>query len=559
LVISDYTTAMMLDDIDLDEIQEENARQLVWRLLNLIEDLSADLRDAQIENQGLRDEVNRLKGEQGKPNIKANRAKPARSDYSSEKERRKSRPRKKRNKKAAIRIDREQVLKVEPSSLPADAEFKGYEDVVVQDVVFRTDNVCFHKEKYHATSTGKSYLAELPRGYEGEFGPGIKALTLTLYFGAGISEPKILELYADAGVQISKGEVSQLLIKGQEAFHAEKEAVYEAGLRSSPWQHIDDTGTRVNGQNWHCHIVCNPLYTLYHTLSGKDRLSVLDVLRQGRERVFRLNEEALGYLTSLSLPQAARQTLLAWCDEQDLDEEVFLNRMDTHLPKLGRLQRKAIIDAAAVAAYHAEAGVPLVRLLVCDDAPQFKWLTEDIGLCWVHEGRHYKKLTPAIALHRQQLVDFVKQFWDFYKQMLAYQRQPSPQERCRLEAEFDRLFSTVTGYAALDARIAKTREKKASLLMALQHPEIPLHNNPAEWEVRRRVRKRDVSFGPRTADGVRAWDTFMSLAATTRKLGISFYQYIHDRISKANQIPPLASLIETRANDLALGASWSTA
>jgi hypothetical protein len=166
-------------------------------------------------------------------------------------------------------------------------------------------------------------------------------------------------------------------------------------------------------------------------------------------------------------------------------------------------------------------------------------------------------LTPAIALHRQQLVDFVKQFWDFYQQMLAYQRQPSPQVRCRLEAEFDQLFSTVTGYEALDARIAKTREKKVSLLMALQHPEIPLHNNPAEWEVRRRVRKRDVSFGPRTADGVRAWDTFMSLAATTRKLGISFYQYIHDRISKTNQIPPLASLIQTRANELALGASWS--
>ena len=550
---------MMLDDIDLNDIQEENDRQLVKRLLNLIEDLSADLRDAQAEIQRLRDEVNRLKGEQGKPNIKANRSKPSRSDYSSEKERRTSRPRRKRSKKASVRIDREQVLKVAPSSLPADAEFKGYEDVVVQDVVFRTDNVCFHKEKYYAASTAKSYLAELPRGYEGEFGPGIKALTLTLYFGAGISEPKILELYADAGVQISKGEVSQLLIKGQEAFHAEKEAVYEAGLRSSPWQHIDDTGTRVNGQNWHCHIVCNPLYTLYHTLSGKDRLSVLDVLRQRRERVFRLNEEALGYLTSLSLPKTARQTLLTWCAERDLDEAACLNRLETHLPALSRLQRKAIIDAAAVAAYHAELGVPLVRLLVCDDAPQFKWLTEDIALCWVHEGRHYKKLRPAIALHRQQLVDFVKQFWDFYKQMLAYQRQPNPQERCRLEAEFDELFSTVTGYDALDARIAKTREKKASLLMALQHPEIPLHNNPAEWEVRRRVRKRDVSFGPRTPDGVRAWDTFMSLAATTRKLGISFYQYIHDRISKANQIPPLASLIETRANELALGASWSIA
>jgi hypothetical protein len=551
--------ATMLDEIDLSDIQEENARQLVVRLLNLIEALSADLRDAQVEIQRLRDEVNRLKGEQGKPHIKANTSQPPRSDHSSEKERRKPRQRKKRSKKAAVRIDREQVLKVERSSLPADAEFKGYEDVVVQDVVFGTDNVCFHKEKYYAASTGKTYLAELPRGYAGQFGPGIKALTVTLYFGAGISEPKIVELYAYAGVQISKGEVSQLLIKGQDAFHAEKEAVYEAGLRSSPWQHTDDTGTRVNGQNWHCHIVCNPLYTTYHTLPGKDRLSVLDVLRNGRERVFRLNDEALGYLKSLPLPKAARQTLLAWCAEQDLDEAVFLNRLDTHLPKLGRLQRKAIIDAAAVAAYHAEVGVPVVRLLVCDDAPQFKWLTEDMALCWVHEGRHYKKLTPAIALHRQRVVDFLKQFWDFYDQMLTYQHQPSPQERCRLEAEFDQLFSRVTGYAALDARIAKTREKKVSLLMALQHPEIPLHNNPAEWEVRRRVRKRDVSFGPRTPDGVRAWDTFMSLVATTRKLDISFYQYVHDRISRAYQIPPLASLIGTRAKELALGASWSIA
>jgi hypothetical protein len=550
---------MMLDEIDLSGIQEENARQLVVRLLNLIEALSADLRDAQVEIQRLRDEVNRLKGEQGKPNVKANTPQPPRPDHSSEKERRKPRPRQKRSKKAAIRIDREQVLKVDQASLPADAEFKGYEDVVVQDVVFGTDNVCFHKEKYYAASTGKSYLAELPRGYEGQFGPGIKALALTLYFGAGMSEPKILELYAYAGVQISKGEVSRLLIKGQDAFHAEKEAVYEAGLRSSPWQHTDDTGTRVNGQNWHCHIVCNPLYTTYHTLPGKDRLSVLDVLRQGRERVFRLNDEALGYLKSLSLPKATRQTLLAWCDDQDLDEVVFLNRLDTHLPNLGRLQRKAIIDAAAVAAYHAEVGVPVVRLLVCDDAPQFKWLTEDMALCWVHQGRHYKKLTPAIALHRDHVAGFLKQFWDFYDQMLSYQHQPSPQERCRLEAEFDRLFSSVTGYDALDARIAKTREKKVSLLMALQHPEVPLHNNPAEWEVRRRVRKRDVSFGPRTPDGVRAWDTFMSLAATTRKLGISFYHYIHDRISRTNQIPPLANLIETQAKELALGASWSIA
>jgi len=549
----------MLEDIDLTGIQDENARQLIVRLLNLIEDLSADLRDAQVENQRLRDEVNRLKGEQGKPNIKANTPKPVRVNHSSERERHKPRQHTKRSKKATIPIDREQILEVDRATLPADAEFKGYEEVVVQDVVFRTDNVCFHKQKYYAASTSQTYLAELPRGYEGQFGPGIKALTLALYYGGQMSEPKIQELFEDAGVRISAGEVSNLLIKKQDTFHAEKDAVYEAGLRSGPWQHTDNTGTRVNGQNQHCHIVCNPLYTTYHTTPGKDRLSVLDVLRNGRERVFRLNDEALGYLEPVSLSKATRQTLLTWCGEQDLDEGTFLNRLDTYLPSLGKQQRKAVIDAAAVAAYHAEEGVPIVRLLVCDDAPQFNWLTEEMGLCWVHEGRHYKKLTPVLPLHQCQLEDFRKQFWEFYDQLLTYQQKPSPEECPRLAAEFDRLFATVTGYDALDARIAKTRDKKESLLMVLKHPEIPLHNNPSELEARQRVRKRDVSFGPRTQDGVEAWDTFMTLAATTRKLDISFYQYIHDRISRTNQIPPLASLIEARAQELALGASWSIA
>jgi len=128
--------------------------------LNLIESLAADLRDAQAENQRLRDENNRLKGEQGRPKVKANTSKPAVGDHSSEQERLRPRPRVKHSKKATIRIDRDQVLAVEPTLLPADAEFKGYEDVVVQDLVFRSDNICFHKQKYYAASTGTTYLDE---------------------------------------------------------------------------------------------------------------------------------------------------------------------------------------------------------------------------------------------------------------------------------------------------------------------------------------------------------------------------------------------------------------
>jgi len=241
---------------------------------------------------------------------------------------------------------------------------------------------------------------------------------------------------------------------------------------------------------------------------------------------------------------------------QDLDQASMYRLLAEHLPGLGAQARKWILDALAVAAYHAQREWPVVRLLLCDGAPQFTWVSEELARCWVHEGRHYKKLFPYVPQHQKLLEDFLEAFWDYYRELLAYRQQPTPTERTRLEREFARLFATETGYWALDERIVLTRAKKTSLLLVLVHPEIPLHNNPAELAVRQRVRKRKISFGPRVAEGTKAWDTFMSLVATTRKLGVNFYQYIRDRISGANQFPFLASIIEERAKELNLGASW---
>jgi hypothetical protein len=553
----------MIEGIDLSRIEDEQTRELIERMLNVIEQQATVIRDLQLKNQELRDEINRLKGEQGKPKIKGNKSgAQAAQNHSSEKERH-SRPleRGKKSKKAEIKIDREEVVKVAAEALPEDAEFKGYEAVVVQDIVVKTDNVLYHKEKYYSATAGQSYVAKLGPGYSGQFGPGVKALALVMYFGMQASEPKIHEFFANVGIEISEGQVSNLLIKNQSDFHQESAEVYEAGLRSSPWQHTDDTLTRVNGQNQHCHIVCNPVYSAYHTRPTKERLSVLDVLRQGRKRIFRLNEEALGYVANLTWSKKAWQGLRNWAQEngeEDLEEASFLAELDGVLPKLSAQCRKALIDAAAIAAYHAETAFAVVQALICDDAPQFNWLTQECLLCWVHEGRPYKKLIPVIPLHQELLADFLKRFWEYYAQLLGYRQNPSPEKVRLLEAEFDRLFATRTGYDELDQRIAKSQAKKSNLLLVLKHPELPLHNNPAELGARQRVRKRDVSFGPRTQDGVRAWDTFATLAATTKKLGVSFYQYISDRISQAKQIAPLAQLIEKAALQLNLGWSWDS-
>jgi len=549
----------MLEGIELNAIQDENARQLIRRLLNLIEKLSADLRDSQAENQILRDENNHLKGEQGKPKVKANKRPGAEnSQHSSEKERRKKRVRHKSSKKAEIKIDREEVVKVKQEALPSDAQFKGYVEDVVQDILLTTDNVRFRKEKYYSASKKKTYLAKLPRGYEGQFGPGVKALLPVLYFGMGASEPKILEFFENSGLRMSKGQLSNLLIKDQDEFHAESDAVYESGLRSSSYQQSDSTLTRVNGQNQNCHVVCNPVYTAYRTLPHKNRLSVLDVLRNGRPRRFRLNQTTLSLLENVPLSQSSRATLQMHCDEIEMDEPTFLEYLMHLLPKLGKQQRKEIVDAAAIAAYWAETDWPVIETLLCDDAPQYNKLTRWLALCWVHEGRPYKKLTPVVLFHRELLDGFLKRFWDYYHELLDYKQNPSETEHARLEAAFDDLFSTQTGYEALDERIAKTRAKKASLLLVLKHPELPLHNNASELGGRRRVRKRDVSFGPRTETGRHAWDTFMTLAETARKLDVSFYAYMRDRITGACAIPPLAELVTQAANKLCVGQPCPT-
>ena len=232
--------------------------------------------------------------------------------------------------------------------------------------------------------------------------------------------------------------------------------------------------------------------------------------------------------------------------------------LDEHL-NLNTNQRRQILDALAIGAYHAQTDIPVVQLLIADDASQFRHLTAELALCWVHEGRHYKKLNPTLAYHRQLQRKFLRSFWRFYGRLKHYRDQPSPQLAARLSHQFDRLFAIRTGYEALDTLIARTQAHKHALLMVLHHPEIPLHNNPAELGARRRVCKRRVSYGPNSDQGLHAWDTFMSLAATTQALGISFFLYLRDRLTMQHDIPPLPDLIRQQASTLKLQHSWHTA
>ena len=215
-------------------------------------------------------------------------------------------------------------------------------------------------------------------------------------------------------------------------------------------------------------------------------------------------------------------------------------------PGKGKIRRTRIIEAAAIAAYHNQTDFPIIDVLLSDDAPQFKLLTYKQALCWVHDGRNYKKLQPVVPVHSEKLSEFQGKYWNYYLKLLEFGENSSQEEAEALSAEFDHLFSTKTGYPALDERIAKSRDKKSELLMVLEYPELPLHNNDAELGARAQVRKRDVSLHTMTEDGTKANDTFLSIVQTAKKLGVSAYEYIYDRVSKRFRLPSLAELIRAK-------------
>ncbi len=546
-------TSMQIPDVNLDAIPDPATRQLVGQLLNLIETLAADNAALRLEVRQVRDENARLKGGSGKPDVKPP-VPPAPPNHSSEAERRTRTPRGKPKKNATLTITREQRCLVDPATLPPDAIRHDTAEVIVQDLLLQPEVIRFVREVWLVPSTGQTITAPLPDGYHGGFGPHIRALTLALGHGANVSQPALLTFLQDAGVAIGTGTIARWLADHTDQWHDEALAIHRAGLASSAWQATDQTSTRVDGQNEVCHVLGNAYFTSYHTRPGGTRQDVLAVL-WGQEPVFRLNDDALAWLAVTSLSprlQARLLLLLPW--ERDLSASELARRLEEGGVHLSTQQRQQVGDALAVAAYHAQTAMPIVRWLLSDDATVYHDITDVHALCWVHDGRHYAKLSPVVARHQTVLADFRRDYWAFYRELVAYRVEPTATERTRLSEAFDALVAQRTGYQELDARIAKTAANRVLLLAVLDHPELPLHNNAMELAARRRVRKRDVSFGPQSRAGARAWDTFQTISATAAKLGVRLYHYLCDRLQHPNTTPSLAEHIGERSRTAALSA-----
>jgi hypothetical protein len=543
---------------DIDAITDTSIRSTQKILLNLIEVLLKDNDELRAENQRLRDENNKLKGEQGKPNIRKQT-----KDISSEDERNKKnqlprgerKNKKKRKKKGNLKISRTEICTMDRTLLPADVVFKGYQSVVVQEIIIQAANIKFNKETFYSPSENKTFMASLPQGYSGEFGPNLRKLVISLNHESGMTESCIANFLRNHEISIGAGTISRLLTQPLEMveFQQEYQDITKAGLLSADYQQMDDTSARIKGKNYYTHILCNEFYTAYFTLPNKNRLTIIEILTQGEVK-FMLNEQAFALMRQLGLPGKWLNLVIEHAGKHInlIELTAILNSIFLDVDK-HKASRQIIIDATAIAAYQL---LPYaVKCLLTDDAPQYNKIALYHALCWVHIGRHYKKLMPVVKAHQLELANFITKFWNYYHQLLAYKTYPTPTEATRLTEEFDALFSTKTGYDQLDERIACTRENKDQLLLVLEFPFLPLHNNASELGARSQARKRDISFHTMSIAGTKAKDVFMTLRHTAKKLAINFYDYIGDRINKTYAIPALADLIAERGQKMVLDST----
>ncbi len=427
---------------------------------------------------------------------------------------------------------------------PAGARFKGYEEVLVQDLRIAVEVVRYRRERWQ-TADGKRLVAPLPAGILGGFGPELRRFIAAGHFQGQVTSERLTAVLAGMGLAISKRQVVRLLSKGLEGLIAEDQAVLAAGLKSARWISVDDTSAPHAGRNGFVTQLGDRRFAIFRSGTSKSRRAFLGLLQAGRcEHV--INDAALERMREMSMAAPQIEQLACHTDKRFATTEDW----QAHLEALGFDTLGIHPDPVKVASEGAlwgaisEQGLLGDTAIVSDGAGQFR-VGNHHARCWVHAERLVHKLCPRSKKDREAIELKRTLIWWLYADLKKWQHDPDPKRARALRARFDRIFTKPTGNVMLDRLLTRLHRQKASLLRVLERPEIPLHTNGSENDIRAFVTKRKISGGTVSEAGRIARDTMIGLMKTCAKLGVSFYRFLGCRfaVPQARQVPWLPDLV----------------
>ena len=521
----------------IPDLPEEEKTPVVRLLLAFIEEQQEVIVEQQKEIDNLKSEVARLKKLPPKPNIKASSL-PKDDDndnptgHSGKGGSQKGSPRKRKNKSKRT-IHKTTII--QPENLPQGSRFLGYQDYDVQDLLIQPFNTRYRLARYQ-TPDGTYCVGQLPESVKGNhFGHTLQSYILYQYYHQRVTQRLIKKQLAEWHIDISTGQIQNILIQHKQAFHDEKDKLLTAGIQNSTYIQVDDTGSRHQGKNGYCTHIGNETFAWFSSTATKSRINFLQLL-QGGSTNYVINTDALNYMKQEKLPKQPLSRLKA-CHEHDFHNEedwlLFLARQKIHKKRHIRIATEGALMGALIAQ-----GFPRDLVIMSDDAGQFDVLLHT--LCWIHTDRVFLRLSPLNQTHIKELDWVHTQIWDIFSDLKAYKLNPNQQLKTSIDAHFDELCHTKTTYQSLNLALKRLANNKKELLLVLERPDIPLHNNLSENDIREYVIKRKISGTTRSDEGRLCRDTFLSFIKTCFKQGISFWDFIVDRLKNHNLIPSSA-------------------
>ena len=537
----DAALKMASDLLARDTTASPEIRAMMSLLISIVAIQAEQLHLAKEQIQALRDEVAILKGQKPRPKILKSKleGKEAQKDEDKKENEGKRPGSTKRSKTGELEIH--DTIKLNPEGIQPDWIFKGYSDFIVQGLIIQPHNTKYQRARW-LTPAGETVTASLPQDVCGHFDSTLISFIQHQYFSCRVTQPLLLDLIRDLGVDISSGQLNEILTEDKEEFHVEKAGILSAGLTVSGFIQTDDTGARHEGKNGYCTCISNDLFAFFSSSPSKSRINFLGILRAGHED-YLLNADAADYMATYNLPKKVIELILGTETQLFADQKAWachLEILGITSPRHVQIATEAALLASAVA--H---GLSRDLVILSDDAGQFNVLIH--ALCWVHAERTVNKLIGFTDEQRAAVAAARDQIWTFYQKLKEYKLSPSIDQLLKIEAEFDVIFSQKTCFISLNLALGRIAKNKSELLRVLDHPETPLHNNGCETDIRDRVSQRKVCGGTQSDLGRRARDTFASLKRTCRKLGVSFWKYLNDRNAAVNHIPQLGQLILQRS------------